>query len=289
MKVEAINCNLCQSNNCKTIGTFEFCGQELKLVKCLECGLNYVNPRVTQEELNKYFQDFHRVSQSEVEYWNNNKMLIIKQVINILKKYKPGKLLDVGSAYGFLLNEAKQLGWKPYGVEISKANVEYSKEKYNIDIFNGYLKEAKYKEESFDVVTIIDVLYYSYDPIFELKETRRILKDGGLLIIRDTNRINYIQKSQMLKKSKDLFENFFFFGMKDHLYFFNINSCKKMLVKAGFKDITFVNSMMGCETKKRFSKNKMVRLIMLLFFDAIWFLSCKKICLAPSVIVMARK
>lgn len=289
---ELVNCALCASREHRVIGSFALKGHELRIVECLNCKLAYTNPRIAESELKKYFQSFRAVSSKQVEYWRKNHLPIMKQLVSFFKKYKPGKLLDVGCGYGFLLNEAKNLGWDPYGVEISKPNADYARTVLNLNVFNGYLCDAGFGENAFKVVTIIDTLYYSYDPMRELREVKRVLEDNGTLIIRDVNRITYISKWQSIKRFlgfKDpLSKNIFFDGMNDHIYFFSIGSMKKILHDAGFKDITFHNGVMANDLKLSKLINIGRKLLMFLF-NIIWILSCKKVCLAPSVIVIARK
>jgi SAM-dependent methyltransferase len=289
---ELVSCTLCNSREYRLIGSFSLKGQDLGLAECLNCKLAYTNPRLISSELMKYFQSFRAVSNEQVDYWRENHLPIMKQIVRFFKEYKPGKLLDIGCGYGFLLNEARNLGWVPYGLEISKPNTDYARTRFGLNVFNGYLYEAGFNENAFKIVTIIDTLYYSYDPIRELREVRRVLEDNGSLIIRDVNRIEYISKWQMIKRFlgfKDhLSKNAFFDGMNDHIYFFSIRSMRKILNEAGFKDIKFYNGVMAHNLKV----SKLInigRSLLILLFNIIWILSCKKLCLAPSVVVVARK
>lgn len=291
-KTEMINCDLCYSRDYRWIGNFSFYGSELSLVSCAVCGLAYTSPRLHSSELKKHFQSTQGVSEKAITYMRGYKLFVIKQIIKYLKEFKQGKLLDIGSSCGLLLNEARRLGWEVYGVEISLPNAEYSHRNYGLNVFNGYLHEAKFPNKSFKVVTIIDTLYYCYHPVQELKEIYRILEDGGLLLVRYVNRINYIRAWQTVKMllgaNCHLSRNIFFEGMNDHLYFFDIGTLRKALDAAGFRDIKFFNGAMAYKVKGGSFINN-VRRIVVQLFDMVWWLSGRRMCFAPSVIVIARK
>lgn len=291
-KTEKINCDLCHSRDYRWIGSFSFCGSVLCLVSCAVCGLAYTNPRLHSSELKKYFQNYQGVSESAVAYQRNYKLFVIKQIITYLKRINPGKVLDIGSSCGLLLNEARGLGWDAYGVEISLPNAEYCNRKYGLNVFNGYLHDAKFRDKSFKIVTILDTFYYCYHPALELKEIYRILEDGGLIFVRVANRINYIRAWQtvkmLLRTDRHLSKNTFFEGLNDHLYFFDASSLRKTLYAAGFRDIRFVNGAMAYKEREGSFANNMRRMVVQVF-NIIWWLSGGRMCFAPSIIAIARK
>ncbi len=233
--VEKVNCALCHGSNYRLLGAITFEEMHLGFVKCLDCGLAYANPRISKERANKYFQNYRKVNKSLVDLWAIIKAPIIRQELKLLKKYsKIGKFLDIGCAYGFLLNECRKLGWDPYGIEISEPNVLFARQEFGLEIFHGLLNEANFQKNSFNVITINDTLYYSYNLIEDLLEMRRVLKEGGVLLIRDSNRIDYIIIWQYIKKlfrlGHSIEKNIFFAsGMRDHLFLFNPRSLKNIL------------------------------------------------------------
>jgi SAM-dependent methyltransferase len=243
-------------------------------------------------ELKKHFQSIQGVSEKATAYLHSYKLVVIKQIIKYLKEFKPGKLLDIGSSCGMLLNEARGLGWEAYGVEISLPNAEYSHRKYGLNVFNGYLHDAKFRDKSFKMVTIIDTLYYCYRPVQELKEICRILEDDGLLFVRVANRINYIRAWQTVRMLLGicchLSRNIFFEGMNDHLYFFDTGSLRKTLDASGFRDIRFFNGAMAYKVKEGLFINNVRRAVVQLLNMA-WWLSGGRMCFAPSIIAIARK
>ncbi len=102
----------------------------------------------------------------------------IKYILNYINQINPGKILDVGCGYGWLLS-ALNNKWKKYGVEISKHAGTYSK-KFG-KVFIGDI--TKYNEKNFDLVTALHVIEHINKPeafILKLNET---LKKNGILIL----------------------------------------------------------------------------------------------------------
>jgi len=118
------------------------------------------------------------------EGMNINKKTFFERVKRINKKVEEkGRMLDVGSALGDSLIEAKKLGWKNvYGVELSEFAAKESQNR-GLNIKTGTLREAKYPSNYFDVVTLQDVIEHVKDPTLEMKEIYRILKPGGYVFL----------------------------------------------------------------------------------------------------------
>jgi len=110
----------------------------------------------------------------------------------ILKKRKAGKLIDVGCAKGSFLNEmGKNLGQQVNGIKLVEIAAQTARERYDIDIFTGSLFDAKYVEDSWDVITLFDVLEHSSNPSLFLIEIFRILKPGDWLFLKVPHHASY--------------------------------------------------------------------------------------------------
>jgi SAM-dependent methyltransferase len=107
-------------------------------------------------------------------------------VLGYLGNVEKKKILDVGASNGEFLYLLKKKGADTYGVEINTktANAALG---LGLNIFVGFLEDAKYADDFFDVVHLGDILEHVTDPRKLLMECRRILKPGGALIIRTLN------------------------------------------------------------------------------------------------------
>jgi len=97
-----------------------------------------------------------------------------------------GRILDVGCGVGELLTHFAGQDWARYGVEIAASAAAYAEQAHDASVHVGTLLDAPFADGFFDVVTFIDVLYYSDDPQRELAAARRLLRPGGIIAIEVT-------------------------------------------------------------------------------------------------------
>jgi SAM-dependent methyltransferase len=149
--------------------------------------------------------------------------LILK---NLAKYKKGGKLLDIGCATGFLLDEARKQGWEVYGVEFSNWAVKYAREKLNLpNVTQGTLKEANFSKGFFDAIIMTDVIEHLVDPKATLDEIRQLLRPNGIFCCTTPDIDSTISK--MLKAK--------WWGINQaHLFYFNRKTLEEIFAATGF-------------------------------------------------------
>lgn len=201
--------------------------RRLGIVKCGKCGLIYAAPQPPQNFVRNNYLDMVDERYAEEE---TGRRLSARDIIGMLEKFeKKGRLLDVGCATGFLLDEARRDGWETYGVELSKWAVSYAKEKLKLTgIFHGILKEARYPDDYFDAVIMKDTIEHLMDPMDILVEIRRVLKPDGIFCV-NTPDIDSVMSKLLRAK---------WWGIKQsHLYFFSRRTLYKILNASGFMPV----------------------------------------------------
>jgi SAM-dependent methyltransferase len=93
------------------------------------------------------------------------------------------KLLDVGFGSGLRLKAMKEAGFDAYGIETSKACVEYAVS-IGVDARLASVKEIAAKKETYDIVTAYAVLEHISDPGDFLDDLVSLVKKGGALFLR---------------------------------------------------------------------------------------------------------
>ena len=106
----------------------------------------------------------------------------LRQIIqNPKSKIQNPKILDVGCGTGANLEMLAQFG-ESEGVDVSDDALEFCRAK-GLKVHKGLAEELPFPEESFDVVTALDVVEHLDDDVAGLKEMHRVLKTGGKTLI----------------------------------------------------------------------------------------------------------
>jgi SAM-dependent methyltransferase len=180
-EMEVIDCPLCggpESFPLRQEGSFQ-------MVRCSSCQFIYLNPRPTSEFLLRFYQDYLPENGSSIKAWQRMMESVFKKAANLIQQYKEkGELLDVGSGFGFFLSEMKNRGWDVTGIEISQKAMDYSRNVFGLTIHPGPMEKVGFPDNYFDAVTGFYVIEHLPYPMVFLRECHRILKPGGLLLLR---------------------------------------------------------------------------------------------------------
>lgn len=199
---EIKNCDLCGQDKFK----FLFKGfdkshgitGEFNIVKCLNCGLVFLNPQPTSQELEKHYPKDSYYSFSLEKSKQNWLLKLLNAPFFILywtltkplgryKNLKRGlKILDVGCGAGEFLLKLKKKGLLPYGVEVNKQAAEKGQQA-GLNIHAGTLEAARFPDKFFDIISLNHVLEHIPSPTKTLQELKRILKDDGMIILAVPN------------------------------------------------------------------------------------------------------
>lgn len=106
----------------------------------------------------------------------------LKQIIqNPKPKIQNPKILDVGCGTGANLEMLRKFG-AAEGVDVSDEALEFCQAK-NLKARKGLAENLPFENESFDLVTALDVVEHLDDDVAGLKEMRRVLRADGRVLI----------------------------------------------------------------------------------------------------------
>lgn len=177
-ELEQVRCAICGRDD---TDLYAVGADPWRIVKCRNDGLIYKNPRPTVERLLAVQM---QIVPSTGPEWYAYRQTVMRKQAQVIESLKGGgNLLDVGCATGAFFESFAQEKWRFYGVDISPVGVEMARARYHAETFCGTLREAKFASGFFDLITVMDTIYYFQHPHLELAEIRRILKDDGLLAI----------------------------------------------------------------------------------------------------------
>ncbi len=231
-----ILCNLCGSDDYSTIYQAGE-AQVSQIVKCNKCGLMYANPRKKNEDhIDIEAEDPELVLERIYSGKSNQRVLKEKIQVNdykkthsYLQKSSPnqGKLIEVGSGFGYLLKSFKDIGWDVTGVEPNVALCRYAEEKNKINTISTILEDSEIKSESIDVVLMMHVIEHVPDPLSTFQEVYRILKPGGIFIV-ETPCYDTLIFKLLGRRERSL-------SCDGHIYFFTADTLTQMANKSSFK------------------------------------------------------
>jgi SAM-dependent methyltransferase len=98
----------------------------------------------------------------------------------------PGRVLDVGCGAGDYLALLKRAGWDPVGIDFDEKALDMARLR-GIDARAGDLVSAAFPHDSFDAVTMMNVIEHLPEPAAVFAECRRILRPGGRLVMMTPN------------------------------------------------------------------------------------------------------
>ena len=157
-----------------------------QVVRCRSCSLHYVNPRPQSELIiDSYSAAEDPTFVTENQSRTHSFAKVLRKVL-ALKGRRDGqelRFLDIGCAGGASLVAAKACGFDPVGVEPSRWMADFGRRTYGVDIRDGILQPAMFPEQSFDVITLWDVLEHIPDPKALLDLTSRLLRPNGMFVV----------------------------------------------------------------------------------------------------------
>lgn len=99
----------------------------------------------------------------------------------------PARLLEVGAAAGFLLDEARAAGYEGVGVEPNDAMAAHAREALELDVRTGRLDEIALEPASFDAACAFHVVEHLDAPLEALRTVHAALRPGGHLLVEVPN------------------------------------------------------------------------------------------------------
>ena len=205
---------------------------EGKQIAICACGLQAILPPPTREGIQKiYGEEYYDIyGMDHFQDAFNLKLKTCKRLINevnrlILSSGNPYHL-DIGCAFGYMIEVAKSAGYDSQGIEISPAADVAVKLGYKVE--KSTLEDAAFPEETFNLITAVDVLEHIPEPRKWLQECKRILKKGGVLLL-----VTPDCSSLTARVLRDRWPHY----KVEHLYYYSPRTLKRLLISIGFDEV----------------------------------------------------
>lgn len=232
MGLIANRCALCSGSD--GIPLFEVDG--FPLVRCPRCRLVYTKLRPAAVAA-LYDEAYYNGLLAKGGYANYfagaaiNRLTFARRLGSIERQLgRRGRLLDVGCALGDFLLVAFAAGWETWGVEVSAWASEFARREHGLRVHTGTLESAAFAANSFDVVTLYDVVEHAGDPLALLREVKRLLVPGGLVHIVTPNVAG--------KLASLLRHRWYHYKPGEHLYYFAPETMARTIEMAGLQAVS---------------------------------------------------
>ena len=243
-----------QQSGSEEISTCQVCGSSERTLKfedapykdftCSNCSFVYVSPRLTGQALldvynETYWKSDNPKERGYADYAKESALYLktYRKRMKLVSKWLPkaGRILDVGCAAGYFLQVAQQHGHDVHGVELSEAIAKQAIDSLGPErVFNGFLDDAvaarNWQDQSFDLVTIWDVIEHVPEPQSLLASIKKLIKPGGKLLLETQNVDS--------KLANRLGKRWHHYKHDEHLYHFNPSTISKLLSDCGYNVLT---------------------------------------------------
>ena len=196
--------------------------------RCPECGLIYISPRPSLEEIiDLYGHDSAHIKAEEHIFDEYRKRLYAKHHLKKLTRFiHSGSLLEIGAGAGFFLDEAKNAGFKPYGLEFNPQQAAFMRDTLGIPCEEKPLSTDIFGRKTFDVIYHCDVISHLYEPVDDFRMMHQLLNKDGML---------FFETGNFAEVDSDYYRYIRTFMYPDHLFFFGLKNLEMLLHRTGFE------------------------------------------------------
>lgn len=162
------------------------------IYECLECGHSFAVINDLKDHVSKVYSDsyFFEGKDGYPDYLEEKKILLSagrRYARKISRLTKPGKMLDVGSAAGFIMKGFQEAGWYCEGIEPNDTMAAYGRDNMKLIINTGSFEQFT-SQNKYDLITLIQVLGHFYDINKAASNISRHLKENGFVLIESWDR-----------------------------------------------------------------------------------------------------
>jgi SAM-dependent methyltransferase len=210
----AMSCPLCGSSRSSLVQkepassdptrSAAYTQRQIDLVRCSDCSFMYVVRDFDESYVNGFYEERagggYGLSKEHFFWWHEATKHSNHHILSLLGPAKSRRMLEVGCGIGTFLADARDAGWTMSGLEINAEFPEFCRKEIGIeDVKIGLVSAPPFAEASFDAVAMLDVLEHTYDPLASVKQCARLLKPGGVLVVKSPNGPMQLRKERIRK------------------------------------------------------------------------------------------
>lgn len=220
--------------------------------RCAGCGLVVLHPHLEEKELAPYYPDYVTAVQRRHDFRQRLKRMVaedwygygtdrsavtgllrkaatfpLRRLLSQLPYRRPGgRILDIGCGSGGYLAFLADLGWACEGIEQGANSRRYAQQELGLTVHADLRQLQDFPDRCFDVVTMWHVIEHLADPFATLAAVHRVLKPGGLLMLRTPNADSWEAR---------VFQGCWYgVDAPRHVHLFSPGTLERCLARAGF-------------------------------------------------------
>jgi 2-polyprenyl-3-methyl-5-hydroxy-6-metoxy-1,4-benzoquinol methylase len=202
------------------------------ILRCGTCGYVFADMRLTDEELfalyNKGFftgAEFSDYAADE-RFFRKNFQLRYKELKRFIDPGRHKHLLEIGSAYGFFLDEVRHEFATVQGIDITDAGIHAARERFGLDVVQADFLAHDYGAQKFDVVCMWDTIEHLRAPHLYLEKIAKHTDPGALLAVTtaDVDSLNARLRGERWRMIHP----------PTHLHYFSAATLTRLLDRHGF-------------------------------------------------------
>jgi len=205
------------------------------ILRCGSCGYVYADLNLTDEELfelynEQFFSGAEFINYAADErFFRKNFRLRFRELKQLIDPLRHQKLLEIGSAYGFFLDEVRNEFASVQGIDITDAGVVHAREQLGLDVVQADFLSYDYGQRKFDVVCLWDTIEHLREPHLYLEKISKLTESGALLAITtaDIETFNARLRGRHWRMIHP----------PTHLHYFSSASLSRLLGRYGFEVI----------------------------------------------------
>lgn len=175
---------------CKRAGRPLYDLDPFGVVRCPECSLVFVSPRLNPDALQRLYEEpqYHQGVYGDGGFspamvlqrlWTDGRLALAAKELG--RPVHGARLLEIGSGHGQFLDAARTAGYDVTGVELSETASAHARDSLGLTVHSTQLADAPL-EGRFDVVCAWDTIEHVPDPVEFWAAVRRLVADDGVVL-----------------------------------------------------------------------------------------------------------
>jgi SAM-dependent methyltransferase len=234
---EEVSCAVCNHTNFHPLADKDRYGLYCSNVICKHCGLVMINPRMTEESYQEFYNQEYRTLYSGVPFnaanffkrQNARGASLLKYLTSnglVANDHEvPPLVLEVGCGAGGILNYFRSQGYQVKGIDIGEEYLKYGKEKHGLDLQVGSLAGIKLSR-------IPNIIIYSHvlEHVLNLNKELELLNS-----IADKDTLIYVEVPGIRNIASGYRNDPLRYFQNAHPFSFSLTSLSNLFAKHNFE------------------------------------------------------